>query len=103
MKKRFIAIPVLILALSLNIWGCGKDEEAESITVPETIVEEAVTEKPVAETPVEEEPVIEEPVDESTEEVEEPDEELATQLEPLQMDLGHTRGRPRHDDQRGEG
>ena len=34
MKKRFIVIPVLILAFSLSIWGCGKDEEAESVTVP---------------------------------------------------------------------
>ena len=65
MKKHFITIPVLVLALFLSIWGCGKDEEAESVTVPETIVEETVTEEPVAETPVEEEPVIEEPVDES--------------------------------------
>ena len=75
MKKRFIAIPFLILALSLNIWGCGKDEEAESVTVPETIVEETVTEEPVSEPPAEEEPVIEEPVDESTEETEDPEEE----------------------------
>ena len=75
MKKRFIAIPVLILTLSLSIFGCGKDEETESVTVPETIVEEVVTEEPVAETPVEEEPIIAEPVEESTEEPEEPEEE----------------------------
>lgn len=63
MKKRFIAIPVLLLALSFSILGCGKDE-AESVTVPDTVVEEAVTEEPIVEEPVVEDPVEEGPVEE---------------------------------------
>ena len=71
MKKHFITIPILVLALSLCIFGCGKDEP-EAVVVPDTIVEEAVAEEPVIEEPIVEEP-IEEPVEE--EPVEEPVEE----------------------------
>ena len=73
MKKRFITIPILFFALSLCIWGCGKDE-TESVAEPEIIIEEVVAEAPVVEESVIEEPEIEE---ETTEEpvVEESEEE----------------------------
>lgn len=73
MKKRFITIPILFFALSLCIWGCGKDE-TESVTEPEIIIEDVVAEAPVIEESVIEEPEIEE---ETTEEpvVEESEEE----------------------------
>ena len=65
MKKHFITIPVLVLALTLCIFGCGKDEP-EAVVVPDTIVEEAVAEEPVIEEP-EEEVGIEEPETETEE------------------------------------
>ena len=73
MKKRFITIPILFFALSLCIWGCGKDE-TESVTEPDIIIEDVVAEAPVIEELVIEEPEIEE---ETTEEpgVEESEEE----------------------------
>ena len=40
MKKRLIAIPILLLTLSLIIAGCRKNEP-EAVTVPDTIIEEA--------------------------------------------------------------
>lgn len=50
MKKHFISIPVLLLMLSLSVWGCKKEEpEAEAVTVPDTVIEEVVTEDPVIE------------------------------------------------------
>ena len=67
MKKRFIAIPVLLLTVSLSIFGCGKNEEAESVTASEIVVEEAVTEEPVSEIPGIEETVIEEPAEDVSE------------------------------------
>ena len=67
MKKHFIAIPVLLLTVSLSIFGCGKNEEAESVTASEIVVEEAVTEEPVSEIPGIEETVIEEPAEDVSE------------------------------------
>lgn len=73
MKKRLIAIPVLLLTLSLIIVGCRKDAP-EAVTIPDIIVEEtpetpiveeSVTEEPI--TVVEEVPAEEEPVEEESE------------------------------------
>ncbi len=61
MKKHLISLFSLLLILSLTIGGCRK-EDAEVITIPETVVEEV----PVAEEPVSE-PIEEEPIEEVTE------------------------------------
>ncbi len=66
MKKRFITLFALLLLFSIGSFGCGKDD-AEQVTVPDTVVEEAETvveEEPVVEEPVVEEPVAEEPIEE---------------------------------------
>lgn len=60
MKKRLIAIPALLLTLSLSIAGCIKNEP-ETVSVPDTIIEE-VTETPIVAENVTEDPIIEEPV-----------------------------------------
>lgn len=65
MKKHLSALLLcILLSFILAVSGCSK-EEAESVTVPETIVEEAETEPPVAEQIPEEQP--EETVEETPE------------------------------------
>ena len=54
MKKRLIAIPALLLTLSLSIAGCIKNEP-ETVSIPDTIIEE-VTETPIVAENVTEDP-----------------------------------------------
>ena len=64
MKKNVVILWTVLIVCILGIAGCGKDP-AESVTVPDTVVEEAVNE-----TPSVSEPITEEPAEESdTEEV----------------------------------
>ena len=44
MKKQFLTSLALLFLISACSWGCGK-EEAEPVTIPETIVEETVSEE----------------------------------------------------------
>ena len=76
MKKHIFMLLSTLLALSVSIAGCGK-EETESVTVPETIVEEVSEENEPSSEPMEDVPMEEVPVvdssDNDSEEEEEPE------------------------------
>lgn len=79
MKKHFLTSLALLFLISACSWGCGK-EEAEPVTIPETIVEETVSEEDFVSEPVEdstssEEIVVEESVQEDLSETESAEEE----------------------------
>lgn len=63
MKKTFITIPVLFLTLLLGACG-SKKMQAETVTIPEPILEDITTEEPIIEETVIEESPSEEPVPE---------------------------------------
>ena len=75
MKKHSIALFAPLLILCLGLWGCGKDE-AEPVTVPDTVVEEVSSEEEPASEPTTEVPAVEEePTKEAVEDEEEENEE----------------------------
>ena len=79
MKKQFLTSLALLFLISACSWGCGK-EEAEPVTIPETIVEETVSEEDFVSEPVEDstssgEIVVEEAVEEELSETESTKEE----------------------------
>lgn len=74
MKKHFIVLLALFCLFSVSIFGCGK-EEAEPVTVPETVVEESVSEEEPVSEPIEEIPIEEESNEEDDNEEKEAEEE----------------------------